>query len=159
VLRFDLTKDWVYRNWARTTTGPTDVGLFAVRVPLVTGTQLSSAAGALTYFFNSHDQIEHISFRGRTGDATRLVYFLAQAYQFERVEGQVGEEVYQVRRRGRVQSELRTRPAPVVWSTSHGNIALELELARPGSKRFLPPRGPDVQIPQAAATQIENQVR
>jgi hypothetical protein len=46
----------------------------------------------------------------------------------------------------------------VVWSTSHGNIALELELARPGSKRFLPPHVPDVQIPQAAATQLESQV-
>src|SRR5690349_16806627 len=25
VLRFDVTKDWVYRNWSRKTTAPTDV--------------------------------------------------------------------------------------------------------------------------------------
>jgi hypothetical protein len=43
VLRFDLTKDWVYRTWARKSTGPTDVGLFAVRVPLVTGTHVGAA--------------------------------------------------------------------------------------------------------------------
>jgi hypothetical protein len=160
VLRFDLTKDWVYRNWARKSTGPTDVGLFAVRVPLVTGTHVSSVAGSLTYYFNSHDQIEHISFHGRTGDTTQLVRFLAYAYQFQPTAGQPGEQLYQVKRGKRIQSELRTHSAPVVWATSpHSSIAVELELARPGSKRFLPPRGPALQIPQAASTQFEGQVR
>jgi hypothetical protein len=68
------------------------------------------------------------------------------------VEVAVGEQVYQVRRRGRVQSELRMRPAPVLDSKSpHSSIAVELELARPGSRRFLPPRGPNLAIPQVAS--------
>jgi hypothetical protein len=160
VLRFDLTKDWVYRNWARKSTGPTDVGLFAVRVPLVTGTHVSSLAGSLTYFFNNQDQIEHISFRGRTGDTTHLANYLARTYNFQRTEAPTGEQLYQVKKGRRVQSELRTRPAPVMWATSpHALIAVELELARPGSKRFLPPRGPALQIPQAASTHAESQVR
>jgi hypothetical protein len=155
VLRFDLTKDWVYRTWARKSTGPTDVGLFAVRVPLMTGTQTSSLAGSLTYFFNTYGQIEHISFRGRTGDATPLVNFLMRTYEFQRVAAPVGEQVYQVKRRGRVQSELRTQPAPVLWAAApHSSIAVELELARPGSKRFLPPRGPYLAIPQAASNPL-----
>ena len=153
VLRFDVTKDWVYRNWARKSTGPTDVGLFAVRVPLVTGTQMTSIAGSLSYYFNAQGQVEHISFRGRTGDTTQLVNFLARTYQFQRVEAPIGEQLYQVKRGRRVQSELRTRPESVLWTTSpHGSFAVELELARPGSKRLLPPRTPNLQIPQSAST-------
>jgi hypothetical protein len=151
-LRFDLTKEWVYRSWSRKSTGPTDVGLFSVRVPLVMGTQMTSLAGSLTYYFNTHNQVEHISFRGRTADTTQLVNFLARTYEFQRVESPVGENVYQVQRRGRVQSELRTRTEPVLENGSpHSSIAVELELARPGSARFLPLRGPQLAIPQAAS--------
>lgn len=152
LLRFDVTKEWVYRNWDRKSTGPTDVGLFGVRVPLVMGTQRTALAGSLTYFFNSYGQVEHISFRGRTADTSQLVNFLVRTYEFQRVAGPVGEQVYQVTRRSRVQSELRTRPEPVIESTSpHESIAVELELARPGTRRFLPPRGPQLQIPQVAS--------
>ncbi len=152
VLRFDLTKDWVYRTWARKSTGPTDVGLFAVRVPLVTGTHLGALAGSLTYYFNSNSVVEHISFRGRTGDTTQLVNFLARTYEFQRAAAPVGEQLYQVKRGRRIQSELRTRPEPVLWSTSpHRSIGVELELARPDSKRLLPPRPSSLDIPPSAA--------
>lgn len=152
VLRFDVTKDWVYRNWARVSTGPTDVGLFSVRVPLVSGTTVSSLAGSLTYYFNSHGQVEHISFRGRTGDSARLVNFLVRTYEFQPASAPVGEQLYQVTRRSRVQSELRLREESVVTKAlPHSSIAVELELARPGSKRFLPPHGPYLQIPQVAS--------
>jgi hypothetical protein len=152
VLRFDLTKDWVYRTWARKSTTPTDVGLLAVRVPLVTGTHVAALAGSLTYYFNSAGQVEHISFRGRTGDTTQLVNFLVKTYEFQRAEAPIVEQLYQVRRGRRVQSELRTRPEPVVLATSpHGSIAVELELARPGSRRLLPPRPSSLDIPPAAA--------
>jgi hypothetical protein len=147
-----VTKEWVYRQWDRKSTGPTDVGLFGVRVPLVMGTQPTSLAGSLTYYFNTYGQVEHISFRGTTADTTQLVNFLVRTYEFQRASGMVGEQVYQVQRRGRVQSELRTHPAPVLDSDSpHSSIAVELELARPGSRRFLPPRSPQLAIPQAAA--------
>jgi hypothetical protein len=153
VLRFDLTKDWVYRTWARKSTGPTDVGLFAVRVPLVTGTHVGALAGSLTYYFNSNGMVEHISFHGRTGDTTELVNFLTRTYEFQRGDAPVGEQLYQVKRGHRIQSELRTRTEPVLWSTSpHGSIGVELELARPNSKRFLPPRPSSLNIPTSAAT-------
>lgn len=152
VLRFDVSKEWVYQNWARKSTGPTDVGLFAVRVPLVTGTQMSALAGSLTYYFNTQGQVEHISFRGRTGDTTQLVQFLTRKYQFQRGEASVGEQVYQVTSGSRAQSELRTRPESVLWTTSpHSSLAVELELARPGSARLLPPRAPALQIPAVAS--------
>jgi hypothetical protein len=148
VLRFDLTRDWIYQNWDRKTTAPTDVGLYAVRVTLVSGTDISSLAGSLTYFLNSQDVIEHISFRGRTGDARRLIAFMVRTYLFEPVVAPAGEELYQVKRSGKVHSELRVRPEPVIRSTTpHGNVAVELELGRPGTNRFLPPRGINLQLP------------
>jgi hypothetical protein len=153
VLRFDINKDWVYRNWARKSTWPTDVGLVAVRVPLVTGTDINALAGSLTYYFNAQGGLEHIAFVGRTGDSTALVNFLARTYGFQWSAAAVGQQLYQVKRGDRAHSELRTRPEPVLWTTApHSSIAIELELARPGSKRFLPPRRPDLDIPQVASS-------
>jgi hypothetical protein len=151
VLRFDVTKEWVYRNWSRKTTAPTDVGLVSVRVPLVMGTQMSALAGSLTYFFNAEGQVEHISFRGRTGDTRPLVQLLTQYYQFQHVEAPIGEKLYQVQSGDGVQSELRLQPEGVIRSNApQQSIAVELELARPGSPRVLPPRGPGLQIPPVA---------
>jgi hypothetical protein len=153
VLRFDLTREWVYQNWDRKSTGPTDVGLFAVRVVLVSGTDIGSLAGSLTYFFNDQGAIEHISFRGRTGDPTKLINFLTRTYHFTRMASPTGEQVYQVAVGDKVQSEFRTHPESVLSNESaHSNVAVELELARPGSQRFLPPRAPALQIPQVATS-------
>jgi hypothetical protein len=153
VLRFDITKEWVYQNWSRKSTGPTDVGLFAVRVAVVTGTHLGAVAGSLTYFFNAYGQVEHISLRGRTGDTSPLVSFLMRTYGFQWSPAPVGEQILQVKRGERIQSELRTRPESVVSNSSpHSSIAVELELARPGSARFLPPRTPKLEIPQVASS-------
>jgi hypothetical protein len=125
--------------------------LFSVRVPLVMGTERTALAGSLTYHFNSYGQVEHISFRGRTADTTQLVNFLMRTYAFQHVPGPTGEQVYQVQRSKRVQSELRTWPDAVLESrTPHRSIAVELELARPGSARFLPPRGPSIVVQQTA---------
>lgn len=151
VLRFDLTRDWVYSSWERKSTGPTDVGLLAVRVALVSGTDISSIAGSLTYFFNDRGGIEHISFRGRTGDSRRLVEFLTRTYHFAPVASPTGEQVYQVASGDKVQSELRIHPESVILSSSpRASVVVELELARPGSTRSLPPRAPALQIPQTA---------
>jgi hypothetical protein len=158
-LNFNVTKDWVYRSWDRKSTGPTDLGLFAVRVPLVSGTQKASLAGSLTYYFNTQDQVEHLSFRGRTGDPSRLVRFLMQNYQLQPISSQPGEQIYQLGDSGGIISELRTRPEPIV-ANSHGAHSVELELARPGSQRYLPPRGPILNVPQTpdatAAAQIKS---
>jgi hypothetical protein len=154
VLRFDVSKEWVYQNWDRKSTGPTDVGLFSVRVPLVMAPQLYALAGSLTYFFNSQGQAEHISFRGRTGDSSQLVQLLTSRYQFQRIASPVGEQVYQVMYDGQVQSELRTHPESVLWLNSpNQSIAVELELARPGSTRVLPPRPTGFEALQAAQAQ------
>jgi len=154
VFRFDVSKEWVFQNWSRKSTGPTDVGLFSIRVPLVMAPQMNSLAGSLTYYFNSQGQVEHISFRGRTGDTTQLVQLLTTTYGLRQVEGPTGEKLYQLPYKGGVQSELRTKPESIMWSNSpNQSIALELELARPGSERVLPPRPTGFEPLQAATAQ------
>jgi hypothetical protein len=149
-LRFDVTKDWVYRSWDRKTVGPTDLGLFSVRVPFVSGTQNASLAGSLTYYFNLNDKVEHISFHGRTGDPSRLIQFLTKTYGLSPAPAPVGEYLYQVADRHGVQSELRTREESVSTAANR-SYAVTLELARPGSKRYLPPQAPGLNIPPAAS--------
>jgi hypothetical protein len=158
VLRFDVTKEWLYRNWSRKSTGPTDVGLYAVRVPLVMGTQMTSLAGALTYYFDGQGLVQHISFHGHTGDTTQLVQYLTSSYQFQLVQSPAGEKVYQVQEGGSVFSELRLQPEGVLRSNSpQQSIVVELEFARPGSHRVLPPRGPGLQVPPDATAQTAAQ--
>lgn len=148
VFRFDINKNWVYQHWSRKSTSPTEFNLFAVRVALVTGTQPGSLAGSLTYFFNAQDQVEHISFRGRTGDARQFVQFMTSTYQLQSVQAPVGEQLYQVASGGSVQSELRMRPEAILVSTApQASLTIELELARPGSSRLMPPRPLALEIP------------
>ena len=135
IFRFDINKQWVYRHWARKSTALAELGLYGIRVPLVSGTQLHDLAGSLTYYFNSNGVVERISFNGNTGDTTRLVMLLANRYGLVRQTTPIaGEQLFQTRRGAQVFSELRTRPAPVLWANSpHDNFTVELELQRPGS--------------------------
>ena len=130
----DVSKEWVYARWARKSTGLADPTLFGVRVPLVTGTRTTDLAGSLSYYFDQHGLVQHISFRGHTGDTNQIVGLLLNRYGLRRqLTQRPGEQLYQLKHEGRVQGELRTRPASVLWSTSpHTSFVVELELARPG---------------------------
>jgi len=135
IFRFDINKQWVYRHWARKSTALAELRLYGIRVPLVSGTQLYDLAGSLTYYFNSNGVVERISFNGNTGDTTGLVMLLANRYGLVRQTTPIaGEQLFQIRRGAQVFSELRTRPAPVLWANSpHDSFTVELELQRPGS--------------------------
>lgn len=158
VLRLDVTKEWVYQRWARKSTGLADLKHFGIRVPLVTGTKLSDLAGSLTYFFGADGRVERISFRGSTGDTTQLVMLLVRQYQLQRQSTTFpGEQLFQVRRGDKVFSELRTRPAAVLWSSSpHNSFSVELELQRPDAQTPLPGKPPlvaELGLPQSPLPQ------
>lgn len=139
VFRFDITKEWVFSRWPRKSTVPAEDSLIGIRVPLVSGTAVDDLAGSLTYYFNAAGQVQHIAFRGRTGDPQRLIRLIAGRFGLSPQETATpGEQIYQTRWNGRPQSELRVRTAAVVWSSSpHSTFDVELALERPGSNRFL----------------------
>ena len=152
VLRFDITKDWVYQRWERKSTALADLDLFGVRVPLVTGKQVYDIAGSLTYFFGADGRVKRISFRGRTGDTTQLAMLLHQRFGLQAVPSVIaGQQLLQVRQGNDVISELRTQTAPVLWSnTPHESFSVEFELQEPSTARPLKPQVASVSTPPAA---------
>lgn len=152
VLRMDVDPAWVYQRWSRKSTALAELDLYGVRVPLVTGTQVDDLAGSLTYYFDVDNKVQRISFRGRTGDARKLIALVTKRYDFRPQQPDMpGEYLYQVRWNGKPTSELRIRPMPVLWASApHTSFQVELELARPGSSTFL--TRPEPQIGLAEPT-------
>lgn len=140
VLRMDVTQSWVYSRWSRKSTALADLDLHGIRVPLVTGTEVDDLAGSLTYYFNAAGQVQRLSFRGRTGDTRKLVTLVVARFGFRRQPPDFpNEQLYQVKWNGKPISELRIRPAPIIWAHApHASFEVTLELERPGSGRFLP---------------------
>ncbi len=139
VLRMDVTPTWVYRRWARKSTQLAELDMHGVRVPLVTGTDADDLAGSLTYYFDANGQVQRISFRGRTGDPSRLVALVISKHGLRPRPPEVsGEQLYQMTWNGRAKSELRIRPVSMMWAgTPHTNFEIELELQRKGTNRYL----------------------
>ena len=144
----NVSKEWVYQRWARKSTALSELGLFGIRVPLVTGTQYHDLAGSLTYFFGSDGRVRRISFHGTTGDTSQLVMLAAQQYGLQRQSTPVAsEQLFQIRRQNQVFSELRTRPAAVLWvSSPHDSFAVDLDLQRPDVSTPLPSRLPPLPV-------------
>ena len=83
-LRFDVTAGWVLSRWPRVSSGVAELPLQGYRVPLVTGTTENDLAGALTYYFNSRQQVQRITFHGTTGSPQHLIQMLVAQYHFGR---------------------------------------------------------------------------
>lgn len=157
VLRLDVTKEWVYQRWARKSTALSELDLYGVRVPLVTGTQLHDLAGSLTYFFTPDGRVQRISFRGRTGDTTQLVGLVTQRYGLAwQTPTTAGEQLLEARQGDDVLSRVRTRPAPVLWANApNESFTVDLELQDPTRARPLAPQL--APLPPLAATPAAKQ--
>ncbi len=132
--RFDVTTGWILTRWPRVSAGLAELQLQGYRVPLVTGTGQDDLAGALTYYFNPRQQVQRITFQGTTGDARKLIHFLAAQHRFGRrltndprifryeAPGPGGEPA----------SWLEIRPARVVKSSEpHRRFEVALLIERP----------------------------
>ncbi len=116
VLRFDVTVEWVLRRWPRVSTGLNYMQLQGYRVPLVTGGQITDVAGALTYYFNAHQQAQRITLRGTTGDPQVLVSILTGRHHFaRRLTNNPGLIVYEaVDANNKPLGTCKIRSAPVI---------------------------------------------
>lgn len=148
VLRFDISPEWVYSRWSRKTTALADLQFHGVRVPLVTGTGIDDLAGSLTYYFNHDRQPERIVFQGRTGDAKKVIALVSQRFGLLPQRAfNPGEQLFQLRWNESAISELRVRPASVVWASApHANYEVTLDLQRPGASRYLPATAPTASL-------------
>lgn len=147
-LRLDVTRQWVYSRWARKSTGLGDPELFGVRAPLVTGRQMTDIAGAISYYFDTHGVLQKLRFHGQTADTTQLIALAEQRFGMQRQSAVPGEQLYQRTSRQGIESQLRTKPAAVMWGTSpHSSFVVDLEINRRGSGRYVLQPQPQLTLP------------
>jgi hypothetical protein len=139
LFRFDVTPGWIIGRWPRVMAGPTAEGLQAYRVPLITGVGEADLAGSLTYYFDSQQQLQRITFLGATGNARPLVEHVQQVHELARQKApQPGMLLYQQLRGSRPVSQLVVRPAPLLLAEApHDRYGIELTLARPKARGAL----------------------
>lgn len=152
LLDWRITKEWVYANWDRKSTGLADPRLYGVRVPVVTGGRMTDVAGSLSYYFDHTGVLQRIRLHARTADTNEVVRIAARVGMSPRKPSLPGEQLLQaVEQGGYVRSELRTRPESVLRSGSpHSSFVVDLELNRPQGGYWvvreplpLPPPGED----------------
>lgn len=132
--RFNVTTGWIMQRWPLASVGLADPRLQGYRVPLVTGTAPTDLAGSLTYYFDSRQQVQRITFDGTTGDAGALVRLLTSKYGFtRRIVGDAGQYRYEAAHAdGKTKSTLEIRAAQMVdASDAYGRFQVNLTIERP----------------------------
>jgi hypothetical protein len=131
VIRFDVTPDFVYRNFPRVSTVLSDLSYDGLRVPLVSGTQPYDVAGSLTYYFDNNKSVRRIQFQGVTGEADPLVQLMIQHYRLS-PERSLGGQLLTMRWNNRITSFMHVAPAPVVTAQEpNARFAFFLEINKP----------------------------
>lgn len=155
-LDWNVTKNWVYSQWARKSTGLADPTLFGVRVPLVTGSGMTDLAGSLTYYFDNTGVLQRMRFSGRTADTSRIVELARGRFRMTPRSGQIsGDQLFQAVQDDKLRGELRTRPRGVLWSTSpHDSFEVHMEATRPGSPYSVTPYREKFNPPGGAAAEV-----
>jgi hypothetical protein len=134
IFRFDVNPGWVKSRWKRVSTSPGDTGLHGLRVALVTGTNSWDLHGSLTYYFDGNQRVERITFRGWTGNETRLTNLLQQKYGFESQSTQWAGFYLAKKRRALTGGLLMKHPAVIYAENTVQQMALVLEVNNPQGK-------------------------
>lgn len=138
---WNVTRNWVYSQWARKSTGLADPTLFGVRVPLVTGSGMTDLAGSLSYYFDRNGAVQRIRFQGRTADTSRIIHLAATRFGMQpRQPNTPGDQLLQSVEGNQLRGELRTRPEGTLWATSpHSSFDVRFEATRNGSPYTVAP--------------------
>lgn len=115
VLGSAISPNWVLERWPRVTSRLSTVDLQGYRVPFVSGTQRDDIAGALTYYFDTRQQLRRITFKGQTADTAKLLAVLQSMHGFRyQPTTQPLLQLYQSLGSGKPKGQLWIRPAEVV---------------------------------------------
>ncbi len=155
-LNWNVTKNWVYQQWARKSTGLSDPRLFGVRVPLVTGSGMTDVAGSLTYYFDKAGVLQRMRLVGQTADTSRIAHLATTRFGMTpRTALSPGDQLFQAVQSNTLRGQLRTRPEGTLWATSpHQSFAVQFEVTRPGSPFVVTPTLPKLELPEGVAAQV-----
>ena len=132
IIRFDVYPNWVKSRWKRVSTNPGDAGLHGLRVALVTGTNTWDLHGSLTYYFDVNQRAQRITFRGWTGDSSRLVNLLTSQFGLKAQPTHwAGAYAAQNSRRVPTAGLLMQHPAVITRENPVQQVALVMELNHP----------------------------
>ncbi len=134
IFRFEISPNWVKSRWQRISTSPGSDGLHGLRVALVTGTNSWDLHGSLTYFFDQNQQVQRITFRGWSGDASQLTKLLTEKFDFK-TQPTPWAGFYQAKSWGRPVGGLLMKDPAVIYSQNPvQQVALMLEINNPRGK-------------------------
>jgi uncharacterized protein DUF6690 len=129
-IRFDVTTAWIINRWPRVTAGLPEENRQGYRVPLITGTRHDDIAGSLTYYFNTQQVCQKITFQGVTGDPSKFTSYIVSHFSLTRqASTDPGLHLYQTRWNGKPVSELKIKAMPVVKADApHARYDVQLTL-------------------------------
>ncbi len=139
IFRFDISQEWVTRRWKRVSTNHGDDKLHGFRVALVTGTNSWDLHGSLTYYFDDQQRAQRITYRGWTGDATRLIDLLTNRYDFKPQKTHLAG-FYLAKSWGRAKSGILMKHPDVIYQENPSQrLGIVLEINNPAGSFSLSP--------------------
>ena len=139
IFRFDVNQEWISQRWPRVSSIKGEDGLRGLRVALVTGTNVNDLFGSLTYFLDSRQEVQRITFVGHTGDTAKLIQMLRTKFDF-RSENSRSAGLYVRGRKKALTGGLVLADPPVIRASNPmQRVALSLEINNPGGGFRLSP--------------------
>ena len=134
IFRFDIDANWIKNRWDRVSATPLDNGLQGMRVALVTGTNRDDLHGSLTYFFDANQECQRISFRGWTGDHSKLIAMLSKNFSFIQQPTRFAG-FYLAGKKSKPTGGILMKHPPVISAKNQAQqVAMVLEINRPDGK-------------------------
>ena len=137
IFRFNIDQNWIKRRWKRVSTSPGDAGLHGLRVALITGTNSWDLHGSLTYYLDTSQRVQRITFRGWSGDATKLTNLLTQKYGFRPQQTHWAGFYIAQKKRTPTGGLLMQHPTVIQTDNPVQQIAIVLEINNPAGKSVL----------------------
>lgn len=137
IFRFDVNQNWIKQRWKRVSTSPGERNLHGLRVALITGTNSWDLHGSLTYYLDASQRVQRITFRGWTGDATKLVNLLTQRYQFRPRQTHWAGFYIAQKKRTTTGGLLMQHPTVIQTDNPVQQVAIVLEINNPAGKSVL----------------------
>ena len=137
IFRFDISQNWIKQRWKRVSTSPGDAGLHGLRVALITGTNSWDLHGSLTYYLDTSQRVQRITFRGWSGDATKLTNLLTQKYGFRPQQTHWAGFYIAQKKRTPTGGLLMQHPTVIQTDNPVQQIAIVLEINNPAGKSVL----------------------
>ncbi len=131
IFRFDVNPDWVKQRWDRASFRTGESDLSGLRVPLVTGVNTNDLFGSLTYYFDSNQRVQKITFRGWSGNPDVLVNFVTSRFQFRKQPTSAAGLYVAGSRRKKTGVLLLQYPTVIQASNPTQQVAILLEINNP----------------------------